>query len=61
MLKGFIAAKEEDREELEDLGVLLGEFRNLEQDFRDCIVSEEAFSLLEPLWGRYYWSLDWIE
>lgn len=60
MLKGYIAANEDDREELESLGVILGKFREDEQDFSDCIVDEKAFTLLEPLWGRYYWSLDWI-
>ncbi|PZT57415.1 hypothetical protein [Paenibacillus silvae] len=61
MLKGYIAAKESDRQELEQLGVILGEYRSLEQDFSDCIVDEKAFNLLDPLWGKYYWSLDWIE
>lgn len=52
----IIAAKEE-REYLEKLGVVVGEY--VEDDdsgeFHDCVISPAAAARLDPLWGDFFW------
>jgi hypothetical protein len=58
MLRGWIGADYEDKEHLENLGIILGEYDEANGEFKDCIVSEEAFRKLEPYWFiRYIWHL----
>ena len=57
MLKGWIGATESDRVELESFGIILGEYDHQNQEYKDCLISEEAFNKLAPLWGVYYWGL----
>ena len=59
MLKGWIDASYEDKEHLESLGIILGEYDDVNGEFKNCIVSEEAFLKLEPYWFvRYIWYLE---
>lgn len=44
----------EARTELESIGVVLGAHDGC-GSFDDCIVSDEAFEKLDPLWGKYIW------
>ncbi|WP_186331662.1 hypothetical protein [Paenibacillus xylanexedens] len=57
MLKGWICADVEDRDELEEFGIKLGQYNYEDSEFIDCEVSDEAFSKLESLWGKYIWGL----
>ncbi|WP_440110164.1 hypothetical protein [Paenibacillus sp. QZ-Y1] len=57
MLRGWICADIEDRDELEKFGIKLGQYNYEDSEFTECMVSEEAFSLLEPQWGKYIWGL----
>ncbi|KAF6630578.1 hypothetical protein J2W97_001263 [Paenibacillus jamilae] len=58
MLRGWISADVEDREELEKFGIRLGQYDYENCEFTECLVNEEAFTLLEPLWGEYVWGLE---
>jgi hypothetical protein len=58
MLKGRICASQSDKEFLESLGIILGEYDEMCMDFNNCLVTDEAFEKLEPYWGVYYWSLE---
>jgi len=53
---GTIWAKSNDRQALENIGIILGSHNGYE--FTNCIVSEEAMEKLDKLWGRYYWKLE---
>jgi hypothetical protein len=45
------------REDLERIGVKVGQWAN--QEFINCVVSDEAFAALDPLWGnKYIWGLN---
>lgn len=58
-LVGWIVGTENSRQDLEDMGITVGEFSPTTKSFEACIVPEEAFSRLEPLWmSRYMWGLD---
>ena len=57
VLRGWIVALQSDRPELESLGIILGSFDSQVEEYQDCVVSEEAFKKLDPLWGKYIWGL----
>ena len=46
------------RKELTALGVQVGEWDHVKEEFRNCVVSLDALRALDPLWGRYIWRLD---
>jgi hypothetical protein len=55
---GWIAADPSDREHLESLGVVVGDYAEKNRMFVDCIVSDDALNKLEPYWlNRYIWGL----
>lgn len=61
-LRGWIqpcnGKRESDcRRELESIGVDVGLWDESAWHFRDCTVSGEAISRLDPLWGQYIWGL----
>ena len=54
----WIDAEPEDKEHLESLGIIVGEYNNNEQEFSNCIISDEAIKKLDPYWfGRYIWGV----
>ena len=54
----WIDADLEDKEHLESLGIIVGEYNNIAQEFSNCIISDEAFKKLNPYWfGRYIWGV----
>lgn len=57
MLKGSIAATKEEGEFLKGLGIVLGNYSETENEFQDCLVSEEAMAKLDEHWGDFFWSL----
>ncbi len=52
---GSIDAPIEDKEELESLGVYLGD--RTDTGWTDCVVLEETMAKLENYWGRWIWTL----
>lgn len=57
MWEGTIMAPCEDKEFLEGLGVVCGEYDAVNKEFTNCKVSNEALDKLDPYWHTYYWSL----
>jgi len=55
MLKGWIACNKDDKNLLEELGIILGEYG--EGEYINCIVSKKALKKLQPYWGRFVWGL----
>lgn len=51
--KGWIIAKEEDKEKLQELGIRLGLYNKEEHLFEDCIVSDDVLVALDPFWGIF--------
>jgi hypothetical protein len=58
MLQGWIIARLEEKSELENLGISLGDYNEREGCFEKCLVSETALKKLDPLWHKFYWGLD---
>lgn len=49
---------EADKKLLENLGIKLGRYDLPTESFEDCeIPTDEILGLLDPLWGRFVWSL----
>ena len=61
MLKGSIAASLDEKEMLEKMGIVLGDYNESEHEFQDCLISDEAMSQLDRHWGEFFWSLHPIE
>jgi hypothetical protein len=57
LLKGCVSAPKEDKEFLEHLGIIVGEYDEEQKEFKDCLVSEIAMRHLDPYFGMYVWSL----
>lgn len=57
MLRGSIAADEDEKEYLESLGIVVGIYNRIEKEFADCLVSDEAMAKLDEHWGAFFWSL----
>lgn len=54
---GWIGAEFEDKELLESLGVILGDYDPQNKEFVNCQVSDEVLEKLDPYWHRFYWGL----
>ena len=52
----WIDAEPEDKEHLESLGVIVGEYNSNAEEFEGCIISDEALKKLDKYWfKRYIW------
>ncbi len=56
-LKGWIVAEEDERVELEGMGIVLGDYDPINSEFVDCVVSPTAMAELDTHWGRFHWGL----
>ena len=45
------------RQDLEDLGVLVGDFNPRSGAYERCRVSDEAMERLDARWGQFIWAL----
>lgn len=62
-LRGWIApcgfyGSIEARQELESLGVKVGDYNATKNEYVDCEVSQAVMDCLDPLWGKYVWGLN---
>lgn len=55
-LYGWVSGEESDRAELESLGLVLGP-HHPSGVFMDCLADPLSISFLEPLVGRFHWSM----
>jgi hypothetical protein len=51
-----ITALESDKEVLEEMGIIVGEYNKDNGEFVYCYVDDFAMDCLDKLWGHYYWS-----
>lgn len=58
---GWIVADEEDKGDLEDLGVQVGEYNHEKGSFEGCTATTEVLEKLDPHWGRFYWGMNPID
>lgn len=61
MYRGWILADLADREVLENLGIVVGEYDKVEGTFENCSVSDEVMEKLDSYWGVFYWGLSFEE
>jgi len=55
--KGWVVAYEDERKQLEDLGVRLGPWDSRTVTFENCEFDDEAIKRLEKHWGTFYWGM----